>query len=106
MYAAKQTARLIPLCHPIQLTHVTLDLVVEPGRVTISAETEVVERTGVEMEALTACLVAGLNVVCALLEADPWARIDELALWRKTGGRSGTWVRPSDGSRGTARANR
>ena len=55
--------------------------------------TEVVDRTGVEMEALTACTVAGLTVVCALSPVDPAAYLDEVTLWLKEGGRSGRWER-------------
>jgi cyclic pyranopterin phosphate synthase len=92
--AAKLTSALIPLCHPIRLTDVRVDVVPCKGRVDISAVTEVVDRTGVEMEALTACTVAGLTIVCALSRADPAAYLDAVALWLKEGGRSGRWERP------------
>jgi cyclic pyranopterin monophosphate synthase len=91
--AAKQTSALIPLCHPIRLTDVQVDLTLSDGRVDISAMTEVVDRTGVEMEALTACMVAGLTIVCALGGTDPEAYLDEVTLWLKVGGRSGRWER-------------
>jgi cyclic pyranopterin phosphate synthase len=92
--AAKQTASLIPLCHPLCITDVALRVAPGPGRVDISASAEVLARTGVEMEALTACAVAALTVVTALHAFDPAAYIDDLTLWEKRGGRSGTWTRP------------
>jgi cyclic pyranopterin phosphate synthase len=91
--AAKQTASLIPLCHPIRLDRVTVDVVVDVHRIEISAVTEIVERTGVEMEALTACAIAALTIVTNLLPADPGASVEELTLWHKSGGRSGNWER-------------
>lgn len=94
--AAKRTAELIPLCHPLALTDIQIELVAGEGGVEITSVTEVLDRTGVEMEALTACAFAGLSLVMALSAADPSAHLDELALWRKTGGRSGTWQRSAD----------
>jgi cyclic pyranopterin monophosphate synthase len=91
--AAKQTALLIPLCHPIRIDRVRVDVAVDVHRIEISAVTEIVERTGVEMEALTACAVAALTLIKALIHADPEASIEELTLWHKSGGRSGDWVR-------------
>jgi cyclic pyranopterin phosphate synthase len=91
--AAKQTSSLIPLCHPIRIDRVAVDVVLAPHRIEISAVTEVVERTGVEMEALTACAVAALTLVAALFHVDPEASIEELTLWHKSGGRSGHWER-------------
>jgi cyclic pyranopterin phosphate synthase len=97
--AAKQTSSLIPLCHPIRIDRVTLDVVVDVHKIEISAVTEIVERTGVEMEALTACAVAALTVVKALIHDDPEASIEELTLWHKSGGRSGNWERSGPGAR-------
>jgi cyclic pyranopterin monophosphate synthase len=91
--AAKQTASLIPLCHPIRIDRVTVDVAVDVHRIEISAVTEIVERTGVEMEALTACAIAALTLIKALIHADPEASIEDLTLWHKSGGRSGDWVR-------------
>ena len=90
---AKQTSALLPLCHPIRLTDVRVDVVPTEGGIDVVAVTEVVDRTGVEMEALTACAVAGLTLVCALTTVDPEASIDDLTLWLKVGGRSGRWQR-------------
>jgi cyclic pyranopterin monophosphate synthase len=91
--AAKQTALLIPLCHPIRIDRVTVDVAVDVHRIEISAITEIVERTGVEMEALTACAVAALTLVKALVRVDPAASVEDLTLWHKSGGRSGDWER-------------
>jgi cyclic pyranopterin monophosphate synthase len=97
--AAKLTSSLIPLCHAIRLDRVFLDLVVDEHRIEISAVTEIVERTGVEMEALTACAVCALTVLTALLDADPDASVEHLALWHKSGGRSGSWQRDGEQER-------
>jgi cyclic pyranopterin monophosphate synthase len=98
MQAAKQTASLIPLCHPIRIDRIDVDIIVGGNRVEISAVTEIVERTGVEMEALTACSVAALTIVTAFIGRDPDVSIEELTLWHKSGGRSGDWER--DGTHG------
>jgi cyclic pyranopterin monophosphate synthase len=91
--AAKQTSSLIPLCHPIRIDGVRVDVTVDVHRIEIIAVTEIVERTGVEMEALTACAVAALTLVTALIDVDPEASVEELTLWHKSGGRSGNWER-------------
>ena len=101
--AAKQTALLIPLCHPIHIDRITVDVTVEVHRIEISAVTEIVERTGVEMEALTACAIAALTLIKALIHADPEASIEDLTLWHKSGGRSGDWVRSRPEGRLTRR---
>jgi cyclic pyranopterin phosphate synthase len=90
---AKQTAHLIPLCHPLNVDVIQVDLTVRAGRVEISATVGATHRTGVEMEALTACALAALSLLGALLKTDPYARIDDLVLLRKTGGKSGDWGR-------------
>jgi cyclic pyranopterin monophosphate synthase len=97
--AAKQTSSLIPLCHPIRSDRAAVDVVVDVHRIEISAVTEIVERTGVEMEALTACAFAALTLVTALIHEDPEASIEELTLWHKSGGRSGDWERSGPESR-------
>jgi len=93
--AAKQASSLIPLCHPLRLDRVSVDVDVAIHRVTVSALTEIVERTGVEMEALTACAVCALSLLKAVVEVDPAASIEQLTLWHKSGGRSGEWSRTS-----------
>jgi cyclic pyranopterin phosphate synthase len=89
--AAKKTAELIPLCHPIPLTQVELDLTLAddlPG-VRIEAVARTLDRTGVEMEALTAVSVAALTIYDMVKAAEKTARITNIRLARKTGGRSG-----------------
>lgn len=95
--AAKKTSSLIPLCHPIRVGGVTVDVEVVPDGFQVIAVVEITERTGVEMEALTACALTALVLYQPLLGADPQASIEGLTLWRKTGGRSGTWQRSKAG---------
>jgi cyclic pyranopterin phosphate synthase len=97
MQAAKLTSSLIPLCHSIRIDRVAVDLQVVPHGVEVSAVTEIVERTGVEMEALTACAVAGLTLLAAVIDHDPEASMEDLTLWHKSGGRSGEWQRAGSG---------
>jgi cyclic pyranopterin phosphate synthase len=91
--AAKSTSTLIPLCHPLSISdiHVTVDAL--GGLVEVRATVSALERTGVEMEALTACAVAALSVIDSLMGLDPLARIDDLVLLSKSGGKSGPWGR-------------
>lgn len=93
--AAKRTAELIPLCHPIPLTSVTVDLELDPSlpgvRATASAAT--FAKTGVEMEALTATAAALLTIYDMAKAMDRAMTIDAIALKEKTGGRSGDWKR-------------
>jgi cyclic pyranopterin monophosphate synthase len=91
--AAKQTAVLIPLCHPIRIDGIAVDVRAATDGFRVRAVATITERTGVEMEALTACTVAGLVLLQPLLEVDPDTSVEGLTLWRKTGGRSGTWLR-------------
>jgi cyclic pyranopterin monophosphate synthase len=97
--AAKQTANLIPLCHPLLITavHVEFTLSNDQGEnvVGIEATAEVIDRTGVEMEALTACAVAALTIYDMCKGVDKTMVIEGLALWEKTGGRSGVYRRQS-----------
>jgi cyclic pyranopterin phosphate synthase len=91
---AKRTPDLVPLCHPIPLAGVTVDLEVRADEVAITATAKAADRTGVEMEALTAVAVAGLTLHDMIKAIDPAATLDAVRLERKTGGRSGTWTRP------------
>jgi cyclic pyranopterin phosphate synthase len=95
--AAKGTASLIPLCHPIRIHAVRVEVEAQARRFEISATTEIIERTGVEMEALTACAMAALTLVKALVDVDPTAHIEGLTVWHKSGGRSGNWERKGPG---------
>ena len=97
---AKRTPDLIPLCHPLPLSHVDVEISldeVEPG-VLIEATTRVDATTGVEMEALTAVVVAGLTVIDMIKSVDRWAVITDVRLLSKDGGRSGSLQRPPAGS--------
>jgi cyclic pyranopterin phosphate synthase len=90
---SKRTPDLIPLCHPIALHGVTVDLAVEDWGVSIAATARTADRTGVEMEALTAVSVAALALVDMVKAIDPAAVISDIRVEEKTGGKSGTWRR-------------
>jgi len=90
---AKQTPALIPLCHPLAISGVTVDLAVADDAVEISATVRTTDRTGVEMEALTAVSVAALTVVDMVKAVDKAAVITDVRVETKTGGKSGDWVR-------------
>jgi cyclic pyranopterin phosphate synthase len=92
---AKQTPALIPLCHPLSLSSAEVDLRVTDASVDILATVRTTDRTGVEMEALTAVAVAGLTVVDMVKAVDKGAVITEVRVETKTGGKSGDWVRGS-----------
>ncbi len=90
--AAKRTSDLIPLCHPLMIAKVTVDLVaVAPDAVEIEATVKVTGQTGVEMEALTAVTVAALTVYDMCKAADRGMRIESVRLTHKSGGKSGTY---------------
>mgnify|MGYP003325233371 CR=1 FL=1 len=91
--AAKRTAEIIPLCHPLMLSSVVVDLVVGDAWVDVEATTETVDRTGVEMEALTACSVAALTIYDMCKAVDRSMSVESLGLHEKSGGRSGDWRR-------------
>jgi len=93
MTAAKRTGALIPLCHPLTIAEVDVQVTMGSGEIGIEASTEVVAQTGVEMEALAACTFAALTVLEHVRALDPEVRIDGLGVWAKSGGRSGTWLR-------------
>ena len=90
---AKRTPDIIPLCHPIALHGVTVDLVVDDAGVAVSATARTADRTGVEMEALTAVSVACLTLVDMTKSVDPRGTIGGIRLESKTGGKSGAWQR-------------
>ena len=91
--AAKRTAELIPLCHPLPLTSVALDFKFVRGGVRVRARARVVGHTGVEMEALTAAAVAGLTLIDMTKGLERGVSIESIRLLEKSGGRSGTWKR-------------
>ena len=92
--AAKRTPDLIPLCHPIAITGVAVELSLQPAEVRISATVRTTDRTGVEMEALTAVAVAGLTLHDMIKAVDPAAVLGEIRVERKDGGKTGSWIRP------------
>ena len=91
---AKRTPDLVPLCHPIALHGVTVDVEVADDAVEITATTRTADRTGVEMEALTSVAVAGLTVIDMVKAVDPAAVISDVRVLTKTGGKTGDWRRP------------
>ena len=91
--AAKKTAELTPLCHPLPLTSVTVEFEIKEDRVEIESKAETFGQTGVEMEALTACSVAALTIYDMCKALDRMMVIESVALWEKEGGKSGDWKR-------------
>jgi cyclic pyranopterin phosphate synthase len=92
--AAKRTPDLIPLCHPLLIGAVLINFRIEDDFVEVEAQVDTVDRTGVEMEALTACSVACLTIYDMCKSADRSMVIGDLTLWEKMGGRSGPYRRP------------
>ena len=90
---AKRTPDLIPLCHPIALHGVKVELTLRETTVDIEAATRTADRTGVEMEALTAVAAAGLALIDMIKAVDPAASIDLVRVLRKEGGKTGLWQR-------------
>jgi cyclic pyranopterin phosphate synthase len=90
--AAKRTPDLVPLCHPVALHGVTVDLALVDDGVEITATTRTADRTGVEMEALTSVTVAGLALYDMVKAVDRGARLTDVRLLAKAGGKSGTWT--------------
>jgi cyclic pyranopterin phosphate synthase len=93
--AAKRTPDLVPLCHPIAIHGVTVDLSVLDDGVSIKAQVRTADRTGVEMEALTCVSVAGLALIDMVKAVDPGAVITDVRVEEKTGGKTGVWRRSS-----------
>ena len=91
--ATKRTPDLIPLCHPLAISGVEVDLAIEDDAVRIEATVRSADRTGVEMEALTAVSVAALTVVDMIKAVDKLARITDIEVVAKSGGKSGDWTR-------------
>ncbi|MCW2504168.1 MAG: Molybdenum cofactor biosynthesis protein 2 [Actinomycetia bacterium] len=93
--AAKRTPDLIPLCHPIALHSVAVELVPGVDSVAITVTVKTADRTGVEMEALTAVAGAGLTLIDMVKAVDPAASIDAIRCESKDGGKTGSWRRPA-----------
>ena len=100
--AAKRTPDLIPLCHPLLVGSVLVNFRIEDDFIEVEAQVDTIDRTGVEMEAMTACSVACLTIYDMCKSADRAMVIGDLTLWEKTGGRSGTYRRPSESADGLA----
>ena len=94
--AAKRTSDMIPLCHPLLIGSVSVNFEIGDDAVEIEVQVDTVDRTGVEMEALHACAVAALTIYDMCKSADRGMVIGEVALWEKTGGKSGTYRRPDN----------
>ncbi len=92
--AAKRTPDLVPLCHPIAIHGVTVDLQVTEKAVEIATTVRTADRTGVEMEALTSVTVAALALIDMVKAIDPAAVISDVRVEEKTGGKTGSWRRP------------
>ena len=90
---AKKTSELIPLCHPIALNKVEIELKIESDGVAILATAKTTDRTGVEMEALTAVSVTGLTLIDMIKAMDPHAAINNVQVESKSGGKTGDWRR-------------
>jgi cyclic pyranopterin phosphate synthase len=95
--AAKHTADLIPLCHPLPLSEISVEITPDrrTGTLVVSASCATTAQTGVEMEALTAVSVAALTVYDMIKSADPFVTINGIRLMEKSGGKSGDWRRPA-----------
>lgn len=94
--AAKRTPDLIPLCHQLSISSVYVNFHLDDDFIEIESMVETVDRTGVEMEAMIACSVAALTIYDMCKSTDRSMTIGEVALWEKTGGRSGIWRREPD----------
>jgi cyclic pyranopterin phosphate synthase len=102
--AAKRTPDLIPLCHPLLVGSVLVNFRIEDDFIEVEAQVDTIDRTGVEMEAMTACSIACLTIYDMCKSADRAMVISELTLWEKTGGRSGSYRRqPEPGEDGLER---
>jgi cyclic pyranopterin phosphate synthase len=97
LLAAKRTPDLLPFCHPVALTGAEVEVAPEEGRVRIRATVRALDRTGVEMEALTACAVAALSIYDTVKAYQRGAVIGDLRLVAKSGGKSGDFREPSGG---------
>lgn len=91
--AAKRAASLMPMAHPVLVGNVHVNFTIADTHVDVEASVDTIDRTGVEMEALTAVVVAALTIYDMCKSSDRTMTIENVALWEKTGGRSGTWRR-------------
>ena len=91
--AAKRAAELIPMCHPVLVGTTSVNFSFGDHFIEVEVQVETVDRTGVEMEAMTACTVAALTIYDMCKSQDRTMTIEQVALWEKSGGRSGPWRR-------------
>jgi cyclic pyranopterin phosphate synthase len=91
--AAKKTPDLIPMCRPLLVGGIHVNFTIGDNFVEVEVQVETVDRTGVEMEALTACAIAALTIYDMCKSSDRTMTIERVALWEKSGGRSGAWRR-------------
>jgi cyclic pyranopterin phosphate synthase len=98
--AAKRTAELIPLCHPLPLSEVAVEITPDrkTGTLTVTASAATTAQTGVEMEAMTAASIAALTVYDMVKSADRFVTVTNVRLLEKSGGKSGHWKRPASGA--------
>jgi cyclic pyranopterin phosphate synthase len=94
--AAKRAADLLPMCHPVLVGTVTINFSFGDDYVEVEAQVDTIDRTGVEMEALTACTVSALTIYDMCKSQDRTMSIERVALWEKSGGRSGPWRRAEE----------
>ena len=94
--AAKRASHLLPLCHSVMIGAIIVNFDIQDNFIEVESSVDTVDRTGVEMEALTACSVAALTIYDMCKSADKTMVIGDVALWEKTGGRSGPFRRPAD----------
>ncbi len=94
--AAKRAAELLPMCHPVLVGTVLVNFNIGDAYVEVEVHVDTVDRTGVEMEALTAATVAALCIYDMCKSADRTMAIEQACVWEKSGGRSGTWRRPAE----------
>ena len=91
--AAKRASELLPMAHPVLVGNVYLNFTIADAHIDVEAEVDTIDRPGVEMEALTAVTVAALTIYDMCKSSDRTMTIERVALWEKSGGRSGTWRR-------------
>ena len=94
--AAKRTSDLLPLCHPVMVGAVLINFAFGDDYIEVEAQVDTFDRTGVEMEALTACGIATLTIYDMCKSADKTMVIGDVTLWEKTGGKSGPFRRPTE----------
>lgn len=102
---AKRTADLLPLCHSVMIGAVSVNFEIKDDYIEVEAQVDTVDRTGVEMEALTACSIATLTIYDMCKSADKGMEIGEIALWEKTGGKSGPYRRSAEAAMRTERSS-